>query len=162
MPLNALIAVSASGIPTWVGARSEQPGPGREDGAAQTAEGADRLAGAAADLGDELYLAGVQLALDRAVDGTEPLLHRRGRVGLVPGHGVDEEKLLLDAHRERRFRAKGILDLIVGGAQGFQVFPGWRGANTRARQRAGYAFRRLCGGLFLREDSRHDAQLDQR
>jgi hypothetical protein len=37
----------------------------------------------------------------------------------VTGDRIDEEKLLLDADRERRFRAKGIPDLVVRA----QAFP---------------------------------------
>ena len=78
-------------------ARAEQPGAGRDDRAPQAVERVDRLAGAVADVGDELELAGVQLALDRPVDRPDALLDGGRGVDLRAGERVDEEQLLLDA-----------------------------------------------------------------
>src|SRR6185503_17729134 len=101
-----------------VRARAEHSRAGRDDRAAEPAERPDRLAGAVADVRDQLDLARVQLALDGAVDRAEPVEDRPGGVRLPTGDGVDEEQLLLDADRERVPRPEGVADLLVTGRQG--------------------------------------------
>jgi hypothetical protein len=82
-------------------ARPEQAGTGAEHGLAQAAEQADRLGGVAAHVGDELDLAGMQLALNGPLHRAEALLHRLRRVHLASCQRIDQEQLLLDAQRER-------------------------------------------------------------
>jgi hypothetical protein len=95
----------------WVRARAEQPGAGCEHGAAELRETCDDLACAGADVGDQLDLARVQLALDLALrERCEALLDGRGRVRLAPADGVDEEQLLLGADGVRRSRVECVLD----------------------------------------------------
>ena len=94
---------------TRMGARAEQPGARVDDGAAQAIERVDRLRRAGADVGDELELARVELALHRAAHVTDPLLDRRRRVDLRAGDRVDEEQLLLDADREGLARPEGVV-----------------------------------------------------
>ena len=62
-----------------------------------------------ADVGDQLNLAGVQLALDPPAGGAHALEHGRRGVDLGAGHRVDEEQLLLDAEREVFASAKGVV-----------------------------------------------------
>jgi hypothetical protein len=49
------------------------------------------------------------------LDGRDALLHRGRRVDLRAGERVDQEQLLLDAHRERRTGAEGVLGWVVRG-----------------------------------------------
>jgi hypothetical protein len=92
-------------------ARAEQPGAGREHGAAQLREAFDDLARAGADIGDQLDLARVQLALDLALlQQCEALLDGRRRVRLASADGIDEEQLLLGADGVRRSRVECVLD----------------------------------------------------
>ena len=63
---------------------------------------AHRVGDGVADVGDQLELAGVDLALDLAAGRRlQPLEHVPAAVAQRAGHGVDEVQLLLDAERER-------------------------------------------------------------
>ena len=94
-----------------VRARAEQPGAGREHGAAELCETFDDLARAVADVGDQLDLTRMQLALDLALlERREALLDGRRRIRLAPADGVDEEQLLLGADGVRRGRVERVLD----------------------------------------------------
>ena len=74
---DALVALLVGDLGVALGgggmrAGAEQPRAGGDDGPPQPVERVDRRAGAVADLGDQLDLAGVQLALHRPVDRRRP------------------------------------------------------------------------------------------
>ncbi len=91
-------------------AGAEQPDAGREHAGAQRCERASGLAGGRADVGDQLDLRGVQLALDFAGDGPEPALHGGRGVDLATAERIDEEQLLLDADRVGALACECVLD----------------------------------------------------
>jgi hypothetical protein len=91
-----------------MGTRAEQPCAGVDDGPPQAVEHLDRLRRAGADVGDELELTRVQLALHRALHGPDPLLDGGRRVDLRPGRRIDQEQLLFDPDRERTARPERV------------------------------------------------------
>ena len=99
-----------------------------------------------ADVGDQLDLAGVQLALDRAVDRPEPLEHGAPTRRSARRDRVDEEQLLLDARaRSRGWSRSGAHDRPSRGAYPIRtrssrypmgVLPRRRRAHRRAALRS--------------------------
>ena len=93
--------------------RAEQPRPRLENRPAQTTQLTDRLAGAAADIRDQLHLTSMELKFDRSVNRTKPFLYRSRRVRLTAAEWINEEQFLLNADRERLSRTERVVDLIV-------------------------------------------------
>jgi hypothetical protein len=56
-------------------ARGQQPGPGRQHGSPHITQRTHGFAAAVADIGDQLDLTGVQLALDRPRDRTQAFVN---------------------------------------------------------------------------------------
>jgi hypothetical protein len=122
---------------SWMGSRSQQPGPRPHDRSPSLSELPNDIRCTCADVGDELDHAGVQFSLDACHDRVEPSLDCGRAIGLASCDRVDEKQLLLRSEGEWRSLPEGmrfnrvLLQALT--LPGFDVTPNYQSADVRAR-----------------------------